>query len=69
MRWQIPNLVIVEYPASVERGGPPTDTPNLTAFFQELRSALPSAEISLATPSGYWFMKGPFSDYYLQALV
>ncbi|KAG8716097.1 hypothetical protein FRC09_016055 [Ceratobasidium sp. 395] len=48
----------MEYPASIERGGPPSDTPNLTAFFKELRTALSSAQISLATPSGYWFLKG-----------
>jgi GH18 family chitinase len=48
-----------EYPASVERGGPPSDTPNLTAFFKELRAGLgASAVISLATPAGYWFLKG-----------
>ncbi|CAE6460878.1 unnamed protein product [Rhizoctonia solani] len=43
----------VEYPASVERGGLPSNTPNLTALFKEPRAALPSAEISLATPSSY----------------
>ncbi|KAB5588844.1 hypothetical protein CTheo_7709 [Ceratobasidium theobromae] len=49
----------MEYPASIERHGPPTDTPNLTAFFTELRAALPNnLEISMATPSGYWFLKG-----------
>ncbi|KAF8074509.1 hypothetical protein FPV67DRAFT_584750 [Lyophyllum atratum] len=48
-----------EYPASVERGGPPSDTPNLTLFFQEFRAGLgSSALISLATPAGYWFLKG-----------
>ncbi|KAJ7431450.1 glycoside hydrolase superfamily, partial [Mycena galericulata] len=35
------------------------DTPNLTAFFQELRAALGSSVlISCATPAGYWFLKG-----------
>ncbi|KAJ7475695.1 glycoside hydrolase [Mycena latifolia] len=48
-----------EYPAAIERGGPGTDTPNLTAFFQELRAGLPSsALVSVATPAGYWFLKG-----------
>ncbi|KAF9464554.1 glycoside hydrolase [Collybia nuda] len=47
-----------EYPASIERNGPPTDTPNLTIFFKELRSGLGSSLISLATPAGYWFLKG-----------
>ncbi|CCO33578.1 hypothetical protein BN14_07662 [Rhizoctonia solani AG-1 IB] len=48
----------IEYPASIKRGGPPSDTPNLTTFFKELRSGLPSTEISLATSSSYWFLKG-----------
>ncbi|KAJ3505091.1 hypothetical protein NLJ89_g7596 [Agrocybe chaxingu] len=47
-----------EYPASIERNGPPDDTPNLTIFFDELRAGLGSSEISLATPAGYWFLKG-----------
>jgi len=49
---------ISEYPASIERGGPPEDTPNLTLFFKELRAGLGSSLISLATPAGYWFLKG-----------
>ncbi|KAJ6534425.1 hypothetical protein DFH09DRAFT_1405431 [Mycena vulgaris] len=48
-----------EYPGAIERGAPATDTPNLTTFFQELRSALGSSVlISCATPAGYWFLKG-----------
>ncbi|KAF5371971.1 hypothetical protein D9615_008102 [Tricholomella constricta] len=48
-----------EYPASIERNGPPSDTPNLTLFFTELRTNLgTSALISIATPAGYWFLKG-----------
>ncbi|KAK7461770.1 hypothetical protein VKT23_008201 [Stygiomarasmius scandens] len=47
-----------EYPSAVERNAPPTDTPNLTAFFKELRTALGSKIISCATPAGYWFLKG-----------
>ncbi|EEB90701.1 hypothetical protein MPER_11056, partial [Moniliophthora perniciosa FA553] len=47
-----------EYPSAIERGAPATDTPNLTAFFRELRAGLPSAVISCATPAGYWFLKG-----------
>ncbi|KAF9259320.1 glycoside hydrolase [Marasmius fiardii PR-910] len=47
-----------EYPSAIERDAPPTDTPNLTAFFEELRSAIPSAVVSIATPAGYWFLKG-----------
>ncbi|KLO05526.1 hypothetical protein SCHPADRAFT_946835 [Schizopora paradoxa] len=31
-----------EYPSAIERDAPPTDTPNLTSFFQELRSGLGS---------------------------
>ncbi|KIP07102.1 glycoside hydrolase family 18 protein [Phlebiopsis gigantea 11061_1 CR5-6] len=47
-----------EYPGAVERNAPATDTPNLTAFFSELRSSLPSTIISVAAPAGYWFLKG-----------
>ncbi|KAF9461517.1 glycoside hydrolase [Collybia nuda] len=47
-----------EYPASTERNGPPTDTPNLTIFFNEMRAGLGSSLITLATPAGYWFLKG-----------
>lgn len=53
--------ILTEYPASIERGGSPVDTPNLTAFFKELREALPNnLEVSLATPGGYWFLKGKY---------
>ncbi|KAF8171581.1 glycoside hydrolase [Mycena galopus ATCC 62051] len=49
----------VEYPGAIERDAPATDTPDLTAFFSELRTALPSQYlISIATPAGYWFLKG-----------
>ncbi|KAJ6484868.1 glycosyl hydrolases family 18-domain-containing protein, partial [Mycena sanguinolenta] len=47
-----------EYPSAIERAAPATDTPNLTAFFQELRTALPTQVISCATPAGYWFLQG-----------
>ncbi|KAF5372023.1 hypothetical protein D9615_008091 [Tricholomella constricta] len=48
-----------EYPSSIERDGPPSDTPNLTLFFREMRANLgPSTLISIATPAGYWFLKG-----------
>ncbi|KAJ3515636.1 hypothetical protein NLJ89_g1634 [Agrocybe chaxingu] len=48
-----------EYPASVERQGPPSDTPNLTTFFREFRAGLGSSRtITIATPAGYWFLKG-----------
>ncbi|EJD54185.1 glycoside hydrolase [Auricularia subglabra TFB-10046 SS5] len=47
-----------EYPAAMERQGPPSDTPNLTLFFNELRAGVGSSLISLATPAGYWFLKG-----------
>ncbi|KAJ6505220.1 glycoside hydrolase [Mycena sanguinolenta] len=48
-----------EYPSAIERNAPATDTPSLTAFFSELRSELPSQYlISIATPAGYWFLKG-----------
>ncbi|KAG6886456.1 hypothetical protein C0995_007628, partial [Termitomyces sp. Mi166 len=33
-------------------------TPNLTAFFQELRTALGNKIISCATPAGFWFLQG-----------
>jgi len=58
-----------EYPASTERGGPPSDTPNLTAFFKELRAALPSTIISIASPAGYWFMKGAETFIYFHQVV
>ncbi|KAF9458161.1 glycoside hydrolase superfamily [Collybia nuda] len=47
-----------EYPGASERSAPATETPDLTAFFKELRAGLPSALISVATPAGYWFLKG-----------
>ncbi|KAF5382647.1 hypothetical protein D9615_002709 [Tricholomella constricta] len=47
-----------EYPGAMERNGPATDTPNLTAFFNELRAALPSTSISVAAPAGFWFLRG-----------
>ena len=42
----------------MECQAPPSDTPNLTLFFSELRSGIGSSLISLATPAGYWFLKG-----------
>ncbi|KAJ7841244.1 hypothetical protein B0H13DRAFT_1910385 [Mycena leptocephala] len=43
---------LAEYPGAVERSAPATDTPNLTAFFKELRAALPSGIlISCAAPA------------------
>lgn len=36
---------------------PPSDTPNLIAFFDELRASLPSNIISLSIPVGSWFLK------------
>ncbi|KAK7041727.1 hypothetical protein VNI00_009016 [Paramarasmius palmivorus] len=50
--------IFIEYPGAIERGAPATDTPNLTAFFKELRAGIPSAIVSCATPAGYWFLKG-----------
>ncbi|KAJ7920224.1 glycoside hydrolase [Mycena leptocephala] len=48
-----------EYPAAIERNAPATDTPNLTSFFTELKAGLPSsALISIATPVGFWFLRG-----------
>ncbi|EIW75802.1 glycoside hydrolase family 18 protein, partial [Coniophora puteana RWD-64-598 SS2] len=48
-----------EYPGAVERDAPATDTPNLTAFFEQVKSTLPDTTIiSIATPAGYWFLKG-----------
>ncbi|KAJ3208520.1 hypothetical protein HDU67_006691 [Dinochytrium kinnereticum] len=48
-----------EYPASIERAGPPDDTPNLSKFFVETRAALGSRfELTIATPAGFWFLKG-----------
>ena len=51
-------LGLLQDPAAIERQAPPSDTPNLTAFFSDLRAALPSNILSLATPAGYWFLKG-----------
>ncbi|KIJ39630.1 glycoside hydrolase family 18 protein [Sphaerobolus stellatus SS14] len=48
-----------EYPGAIERNAPATDTPNLTAFFSEMKGELPAGTIiSIATPAGYWFLKG-----------
>ncbi|KAF9490944.1 glycoside hydrolase [Pleurotus eryngii] len=47
-----------EYPGAMERNAPATDTPNLTAFFKDLRTALPTQIISCAAPAGYWFLQG-----------
>ncbi|KAL4261039.1 Secreted chitinase LysM12-like protein [Pleurotus pulmonarius] len=47
-----------EYPGAMERNAPATDTPNLTAFFKDLRTALPTQVISCAAPAGYWFLQG-----------
>ncbi|KAJ8078102.1 hypothetical protein PM082_000308 [Marasmius tenuissimus] len=47
-----------EYPAAMERQGPPEDTPNLTLFFSELKSGVGSSLVTVATPAGYWFLKG-----------
>ncbi|KAJ8701201.1 hypothetical protein PTI98_000015 [Pleurotus ostreatus] len=47
-----------EYPGAIERNAPATDTPNLTAFFKDLRTALPTQIISCAAPAGYWFLQG-----------
>ncbi|RXW23565.1 hypothetical protein EST38_g2319 [Candolleomyces aberdarensis] len=48
----------MEYPAAMEREAPVSDTPNLTAFFKEARAALGKKVISVATPAGYWFLRG-----------
>ncbi|KAF7430147.1 hypothetical protein PC9H_005847 [Pleurotus ostreatus] len=48
----------IEYPGAIERNAPATDTPNLTAFFKDLRTALPTQIISCAAPAGYWFLQG-----------
>jgi len=48
----------LEYPAAMERNGPPSDTPNLTVFFKDFRAGLEDAILSLATPAGYWFLRG-----------
>ncbi|KAH6879655.1 glycoside hydrolase superfamily [Coprinopsis sp. MPI-PUGE-AT-0042] len=49
----------LEYPAAPERAAPPQDTPNLTKLFSEMRSRLGKGTIiSLATPAGYWFLRG-----------
>ncbi|EJD52180.1 glycoside hydrolase [Auricularia subglabra TFB-10046 SS5] len=58
-----------EYPSAIERGAPATDTPDLTAFFQELRAALPTQVISCATPAGYWFLKGFEIDKVAQSVT
>ncbi|KDQ22077.1 glycoside hydrolase family 18 protein [Pleurotus ostreatus PC15] len=47
-----------EYPGAIERNAPATDTPNLTAFFKDLRTVLPTQIISCAAPAGYWFLQG-----------
>ena len=39
-------LLSTEYPGASGRGAPATDTPNLTAFFKELRAGIPSAIVS-----------------------
>ncbi|RXW14220.1 hypothetical protein EST38_g11635 [Candolleomyces aberdarensis] len=48
----------MEYPAAIERQGPTSDTPNLTAFFSEIKTALGSKVVSVAAPAGYWFLRG-----------
>ncbi|KAH6896371.1 glycoside hydrolase superfamily [Coprinopsis sp. MPI-PUGE-AT-0042] len=49
----------LEYPAAQERAAPAEDTPNLTSLFSEMRSSLGTGTIiSLATPAGYWFLRG-----------
>ncbi|TFL04430.1 glycoside hydrolase [Pterulicium gracile] len=48
----------MEYPAAMERGGPATDTPSLTAFFKEAKAGLSGKIVSVAAPAGYWFLKG-----------
>ncbi|KAJ2912700.1 hypothetical protein MD484_g7717, partial [Candolleomyces efflorescens] len=48
----------MEYPAAMEREAPASDTPDLTAFFKEARAALGKKVISVATPAGYWFLRG-----------
>ncbi|KAJ2924337.1 hypothetical protein H1R20_g12762, partial [Candolleomyces eurysporus] len=48
----------MEYPAAMERQGPAEDTPNLTAFFSEIKTALGSKVVSVAAPAGYWFLRG-----------
>ncbi|TFL04378.1 glycoside hydrolase [Pterulicium gracile] len=48
----------MEYPAAMERSGPATDTPSLTAFFKEAKAGLGGKIVSVAAPAGYWFLKG-----------
>ncbi|TEB21663.1 glycoside hydrolase [Coprinellus micaceus] len=48
----------LEYPAASERAAPAEDTPNLTALMRELRAALGSQVVSIATPAAYWFLRG-----------
>ncbi|KAL0952377.1 hypothetical protein HGRIS_006654 [Hohenbuehelia grisea] len=50
--------ISIEYPSAIERAAPATDTPNLTSFFQEMRTALGTKIISCATPAGFWFLRG-----------
>lgn len=46
------------FPAAPDRSVPPTDTPNLTAFFTELRAGLGTSKlISIATPPAFWFLR------------
>ncbi|KAJ7893287.1 glycoside hydrolase [Mycena leptocephala] len=46
-----------EYPAAIERDAPATDTPNLTAFFSELRTGLgSSALVSIGMGATYNFV-------------
>ncbi|TFK97452.1 glycoside hydrolase superfamily [Pterulicium gracile] len=48
----------MEYPAAMERGGPATDTPRLTAFFKEAKAGLSGKIVSVAAPASYWFLTG-----------
>lgn len=48
----------MEYPDAMERNGPATDTPSLTAFFKEAKAGLGGKNVSVAAPAGYWFLKG-----------
>ncbi|KAJ7106750.1 glycoside hydrolase [Mycena epipterygia] len=59
----------IEYPSAIERAAPATDTPDLTAFFQQLRTALPTQIISCATPAGYWFLQGFEIDKIVQSVT
>ncbi|KAJ3378012.1 hypothetical protein HDU84_008026 [Entophlyctis sp. JEL0112] len=47
-----------EYPAAIERGGPPSDTANLLYLMADLRILIPEKVLSIAAPAGYWFLKG-----------